>query len=248
MSVRVCGGVLFVLLAGVLPALAQTPTPPPPSPLKYSFGGGVALTSGNRDTSTYNASYSVAFTPAGNRRVFKSDGFFLRGRTSGELSNDRLGINVREEIRTSERFFVFGQNQYARDRFKRIQFLLAPTGGVGITTVNTPRTTVALDAGLGGVWEKNPDADVRASGALTLHQRLTQTISTTTTLTQTLRGLWRTEDMADAYYQLALTAALAINSRVQLKVEGINTYNTKPAGEGVKNNDVSMVFALVFKN
>src|SRR5690606_19516070 len=143
---------------------------------------------------------------------------------------------------------IYGQNQYARDRFKRIQYMVAPTGGVGLTAVDSERTTMTIDVGAGGVWEKNPYADIRASGAVTFNQKLTQSISSTTTLTQGLRGLWKTEDLADAVYQLAVTAALGVNSHVQVKIEAIDTYNTKPTGSGIRKNDISMVFALVFRN
>ena len=46
---------------------------------------------------------------------------------------------------------------------------------------------------------------------------------------------------------LAVSAALGVNSHIQFKIEAIDTYNMKPTGSGVKKNDVSMVFALVFR-
>lgn len=248
MWIRVCVGALLALLVSAWQAAAQTQTSAhPPNPLKLSIGGGLAMTSGNKDTSTYNASYAVTYAPT-RQRVFKSDALLLRGKTNGELSSDRFGLNLREEQRLNDRVFLFGQNQYLRDRFKRIQYLVAPTAGVGLTTIKNERTTVTIDVGAGGVWEKNPYVDVRASGALTFNQKLTQAISATTTLTQSLFGLWKTEDLADSYYQLAVAAALAINSRVQFKIEALDTYNRKLTGTGVKKNDVSLVIALVFKN
>jgi putative salt-induced outer membrane protein YdiY len=238
---------LIAFASLVRPVLAQSPAPAdPPSPWQISLGGGIALTQGNKDTSTYNASYNVAYAPHP-RHTFRSDAFLIRGRTNGDLSNDKFALNVREEYRTSDRIFIYGQNQYARDRFKRIQYMVAPTGGVGVTPVKNEHTTMTIDVGAGGVWEKNPYAGVRASGALIFNQNAARAISTTTTLTQALRGLWKTEDLADAIYQLALTAALAVNSHVQVKIEAINSYNTKPTGSGIQKNDISLVFALAFK-
>jgi hypothetical protein len=98
------------------------------------------------------------------------------------------------------------------------------------------------------VWEKNPSQAVRASGALTLAQKLTQTISTSTTLSQSVSGLWKTEDLADAHYQFSVALALGINSRVQLKIELLDTYSNRPTGNRTEKNDVSTVFAVVFKN
>jgi len=245
---RVCGGVLLCCLLPPAAALGQTTTPAAAAkPWRLNFGAGLALTSGNKDTSTYNASYNVVYTPHA-RRTFKSDALLLRGTTDGELSNERFGMNVREEIRVNDRVFVFGQNQYLRDRFKRVQYLVAPTGGVGLTTVKTGRTTLTIDVGAGGVWEKNPFVDVRGSGALTFSQKLSQTISTTTTLSQSVSGLWKTEDLADSSYQLSVALALGINARIQLKIEALDTYSNKPTGSRVEKNDISTVFAVVFRN
>ena len=244
---RVCAGVVFSLLLSAAEALAQPAPAPEAKPWRLNFGAGLAVTSGNKDTSTYNASYNVTYKPHA-RRTFTSDALLLRGKTNGELSNERFGLNVREEFRMNDRVFVFGQNQYLRDRFKRIQYMVAPTGGVGLTTAKNERTTLTIDVGAGGVWEKNPYSDIRSSGAVTLGQKLSHVVSSTTMLTQSVSGLWKTEDFADAYYQFGAALSIGINSRVQLKIEVLDTYSNKPTGNRVEKNDVSTVFAVVFKH
>jgi hypothetical protein len=114
--------------------------------------------------------------------------------------------------------------------------------------VKNVRTTLTLDVGAGGVWEKNPYVDIRTSGALTFGQKLSQVISGTTTLTQSLSGLWKTEDLADAYFQFGAAVSIGVNSRVQLKIEVLDTYSNKPTGSRVEKNDISTVFAVVFKH
>src|SRR5690606_25388769 len=190
------------------------------NPWKYNVGGGLSFTQGNKDTSTYNASYNVTYSP-GPRRTFKSDALLLRGKTNGELSHDRFGLNLREEVRIGEHMFVFGQNQYLRDRFKRIQYLVAPTAGLGLTAVATEATTLTFDAGAGGVWEKNPYVDVRASGALTFSQKLTQA---------------------------GFAAALRTSARGSFKIGALATYSPKPSGTMIRKNAGSSVFAIVMKN
>jgi hypothetical protein len=44
-----------------------------------------------------------------------------------------------------------------------IDYLVAPTAGVGYKVVDTAITKFSTDAGLGVVWGKNPDLDVRTS-------------------------------------------------------------------------------------
>lgn len=244
MPIRSYVVVLFASLVFPHLSAAQTP-PPPPKPWTMAFGAGLSLTSGNTDTSTYNASYDIVFAPNA-RYTFKSNGLLIRGNTEGEASSDRLNVNLRNEHRVSERIFLFGQNQYLRDRFKEIDYLLAPTIGLGYKAVDTERTKLSLDAGAGGVWEKNAGIGVRASGALTLSQKLTQTISTTTTITQSLQGLWKTEDLDDSLYTFGVMLATAISTRTQIKIEWIDSFNNRPPA-AVQKNDVSLLVALVYK-
>jgi putative salt-induced outer membrane protein YdiY len=66
----------------------------------------------------------------------------IRGKNEGDLSADRLGLNVRSEVRLNERAYIFGQNQFLRDRFKSIDYLMAPAAGLGYTIIETPETTM----------------------------------------------------------------------------------------------------------
>ena len=98
------------------------------------------------------------------------------------------------------------------------------------------------------MWDKNPYNYIRSSFAVTLGQKLSHVVSSTTMLTQSVSGLWKTEDFADAYYQFGAALSIGINSRVQLKIEVLDTYSNKPTGNRVEKNDVSTVFAVVFKH
>ena len=196
-SALVCAG-----LACSAPAMAQTP-PPEPKVWTVTAGAGLALTSGNTDTSTVNASYEVIYDPQ-TRHVVRSDGLMIRGETEDELSADRLGFNVRHEYQLNERTYVFSQNRFLRDRFKSIDYLVAPAGGIGYGVVDTPETKVAFDIGLGGVWERNLGVPVAASGSLTIGETLAQVVTATTTLTQSFSGLWKTTDFGDSLHVLSL--------------------------------------------
>lgn len=233
------------------PATAQQPdAPPPPPPPKMwttTAGFGLALTSGNADSSTFNANYNVVYDPKA-RNIVKSEGLYIRGQTDGELSADRLSISVRDELRLDTRAYVFGQNQYLRDSFKEIDYLLAPTAGGGYKFFDTDRTRLSVDAGIGGVWEKNPGFDVRASGAVTMDEKFSRTLSTTATLTQSLGALWKFKDFGDALYQVGTGVAVATSSRTQIKLEALSTYKTRPPTADIEKNDVSLLIAFVFKS
>lgn len=227
------------------PAMAQAP-PPEPTTWTVTAGAGLALTSGNTDTSTVNASYEGIYAPQ-TRHVVRSDGLMIRGKTEGELSADRLGLNVRYEYRFTERAYVFGQNQFLRDSFKSIDYLVAPAGGVGYSVVETPETKVGIDAGLGGVWEKNTGVNVAGSGSLTLGETLTHALTATTSLTQSFSGLWKTTDFGDSLHVFSVGVSATMSTRTQLKVELLDTYKNEPPLVTVKKNDVAVLVAVVYK-
>ena len=179
--------------------------------------------------------------------MVKSDALLIRGKTAGEVTASRLGLNVRDEYTLTDGVFVFGQNQYLRDEFKSIDYLVAPGGGVGVRLFNTMQTKLSVDAGVGGVWEKNPDIEVRTSGAVTASEKLTQSLTATTTFTQSVGALWKTNDWDDSLYTFGVGIAATISTRTQLKVEVLDVFKNKPPLPSVKQNDVAMLMAIVYK-
>jgi len=206
---------------------------------------GLAFTSGNKDTSTLNAGYEFVYEGSATNTI-KSDGLYIRGATDGELSADRLALNVRDQYRFNDGFFVFGQGRYLRDRFKEIDYLTAPTVGLGYEVIDTDLTSLTLDAGVGGVWEKNRGRDVRSSGAITLDEKLSHQLTDTTTITQSVAALWKTQDFGDRLLTFGASIAVSVTSQTQLKVEWVDTYKSKPPAANIQQNDTSVLVALVF--
>lgn len=238
----------FVLLPAVVrAALAQAPAPPPHKTWDVTVSAGIAATSGNSDTSQFNAAYDLTYDPL-TRNVVKSNALLLRGSTEGEVSAERFLWNVRDEYKLSARAYVFGQNLYLRDKFKSISYLDALAGGVGYKLVDAPRTKLDVDGGLGGVWEKNLGLDVRTSGAVTAGEKFQQQLTSTATVIQSATGLWKTNDAADSLYTFGAGVAVAVSSRTQLKFEVLDVYKNKPPTADVKKNDVATVVAFVFKS
>lgn len=236
--------IVAAMVVSGAPAWAQAPAEPKIWTLAASAG--LALTAGNKDTSTANAAYDLVYDPQ-TRNVVKSDALLIRGKTEGELTASRFGLNVRDEYRLHDGLFVFAQNLYLRDEFKDIDYLLAPTGGLGMKLVDTMQTKLTVDAGVGGVWEKNPGFDVRSSGAVTANEKLTQTLTATATLTQSVTALWKTKEWDDSLYAFGVGVAASISARTQLKVELLDIYKNLPPVPTIKKNDVAVLMALVYK-
>lgn len=236
-----------LLSSTVQPAFAQAPPPPPHKIWDVAASLGVSATSGNSDSSQFNAAYDLIYDPL-TQNIFKSNALFLRGTTEGELSAERFLWNLRDQFKLSDRTYVFGQNMYLRDQFKQISYLDAATAGLGFKAIATDQTKLDLDAGLGGVWEKNRGFALKKSGAITAGEKLQQKLSAAATFTQSVTALWKTTDTSDALYTFGAGVAVSMSTRTQLKFEVLDVYKNKPPTAAVKKNDVATVIAIVFKS
>lgn len=225
--------------------LVATAQPAAPSPLAMTASAGLALTSGNKDTSTLNLGFEATYDPK-TRNLIKTDGLYLRSKNDGALAADRLGLNGRDEYRLSGRAFAFGQLQYLQDQFKNIDYLVAPGAGLGYRLAASDRTKMSVDAGLGGVWEQPLVGARTSSGAATLGEKLTQQLSATATLSQTFSALYKTNDFDDALYSFGVSLAASVTARTQVKVELLDTYKAVVI-PGIEKNDVALIVGMVFK-
>lgn len=218
---------------------------PPARAMNMTASAGLALTNGNKDTSTLNLGYEAVYDPK-TRNVVKSDGLYLRGKTEGTVTTDRLGLNGRDEFKLHSRAFMFGQVQYLQDQFKNIDYLAAPGVGLGYRLADSERTKLSVDGGVGAVWEKPLLGDVKSSGAITVAEKLTHQLSATAALSQSFAVLYKTNDFEDALYTFGASVTAALTARTQLKVEVLDTYKNLPAPTIVKN-DVALIVGMVFK-
>ena len=228
-------------------AVAQPPAAPaaPAGPWTGSAGAGLAFTSGNTDTSTFNASYDVTYDPKTNN-VVKSDALYLRGKNGGNLTVNRLGFDGRDQHQLTPRAFIYGQLQFLRDTFKEIDYLVAPTAGIGYKLVDAPETTLAVDAGMGAVREKNP-LETMTSGAVTASEHFTHKLSDLASVTQQAAGLWKTSDAGDSLYTFGAALAASLTTKSQLRIEVLDTYKGKPPNPAIKKNDVATIFSIGYK-
>ena len=236
------------LLVGVVNvAAAQQPAAPePPKIWEGTAGAGLSLTRGNSDTVTYNLAFDLAHTPKA-RNVTKATGLYLRGEQEDEVIVNRTALGLRDEYTLSGRTFLFGQVDYLRDTFKLIDYLVAPTAGIGYKVINTDPTKFLIDAGGGGVWEKNPGFDVDASAAITAAERLNHALTPTASIKHAITGLWKADDFEDGLYTFSLGLGTQISPRVLLSIDVLDTFKNKPPTPTTKKSDVALVTAITAK-
>jgi putative salt-induced outer membrane protein len=238
---------MFSLIGTAQAARAQAPaaTGPPPT-WTGSAGVGIALTSGNSDTMNYNLGFDVTRTPKA-RNVMKWTGLYLRGDQNDVVVVNRTSLAFRDEFTYSGRTFFFGQIDYFRDTFKLIDYLVAPTAGVGYKIVDTDPAKFSVDGGAGSISEKNPGLDVRTSAALTASEKLQLQLTPTALFKHAITGLWKADDLEDGLYTFSIGLATQISPRVLLSVDLLDSFKNKPPTVATKKNDVALVTAITAK-
>jgi putative salt-induced outer membrane protein YdiY len=136
---------------------------------------------------------------------------------------------------------------FLEDEFKAIDYLWAPTVGLGYKVVATEMTTLNADAGLGMRIEKNPGTDVDSDFAITAGDKFEHKLSKDASITQAFRALWTAEDFGDAVYTFTAGVAAALTKKTQVKVELLDAYVTRPPTAEIKQNDVAFVTSFVYK-
>jgi putative salt-induced outer membrane protein YdiY len=248
MTIRSTALIVALSVAPLLaaPALAQAPPPKPPPGVAGSLGAGLALTNGNSDTSTVNVAYEV-LRDHGTDIVMKSTGLYLRGSNNSTTNVDRAAADGRVEYRLSPRLAAFGMTTYARDRFKAIDYLVAPTGGLSYKAIATDKTEWTTDGSLGFVVEKNTGFDAKTSGAILAGEKFTHRFTDTTRFLHAASGLWKMNDFDDAFYTFSAGLATSVASALELKTEFLNTYKARPTNPLLKKADQSLVVSVVYK-
>jgi putative salt-induced outer membrane protein YdiY len=228
-------------------ATAQAQQPPAPTPLYTgSFGGGLALTGGNTDTSNFNLTFNLVRDPK-MKSVFKVDALYLRGSQNDIVNLHRSAAKARYEYSLTSRWFLFGEFGYLRDEFKDIKYLLAPIGGIGYKLINTDRTLLSVSGGAGGYFEKNSDVPVKKSGSLNAGQEFSHKLTPTSTLSQSVSTLWKTNDFGDSLTNFRAGVTTTLYQNLELKVEFIDSYKTKPPNPTIKKNDTAFLTTFLLK-
>jgi len=237
---------LLVLCAAWAPPASAQQADQVPQGLSGSASFGLSLTQGNTDTLTLNVTDDSIYDPK-TKNVVKWNGLFLRGRQNGVLSVNRVAASIRDEYTVSKRFFMFAQLDALHDTFKAVDYLYAPTGGLGYKVIDTKRTAFELDAGVGAVLEKDTGFDPKGSGAATFGQKFVYNVTATTTLKESWNSIFKENDLADWLYAFDVGAIAKINSRLSLSLDVLDTFKNRPVVGVTHKHDLAVVTSIVAK-
>ena len=234
--------------------LQQPPAPQQPQPAAPeepgiwtgSASAGLSLTSGNTDTLSFNLGFDLTRDPK-TRNIMKARGLYLRGDDNNTVTANRATASLRDEYSLTPRVFIFGKIEYLQDEFKLIDYLVAPTGGVGFKIIDTDPTKFSVTAGGGAVVEKNPGQDAKTDGALTAGEEFSHQLTDSASFREVVNALWKTGDFADSLYAFGIGIAARISAHSQLTFDVIDTFKNRPATAATKKNDVAVVTAIAAK-
>jgi putative salt-induced outer membrane protein len=245
---KIFRSVLLVLLASA-PALAQQPCPcpePPPPPLQGSLSAGLAITTGNTDTSNFNLGFNLVYDPK-THILFRADGFYLRSTNNGAATADKGSASFRLEYTVSDRIYAFAQVGYLRDQFKNVLYLITPMAGGGYYLLKQKDLELTADASVGGAFESDSGYAATNSGAFSLGQGFAWKISPNATFTETASGLWKTNHASDAFYHFEMSVAASITKASQLKISYLVDIKSRPNPDTLKKTDTALIAAFVYK-
>lgn len=233
--------IAFILCAGVLSAQE-----PPPDIWTSSIGAGLAITSGNSDTTNINFSFNTKYDPK-TRFIFKADALYLRGEADGETLVDKSTANARGEYSLSDRTFLFGEVSYLRDPFKDINYFIAPVAGGGYRIIRSDTRNLTVDAAAGAQIESNEFLGRSSGAAIKAGENFDWTISPTSKFTQKLTGIWKASDMDDALYHFDAGLTTTVATRLELKLAYTYDYKNKPPSPEIEKGDSAFFAALLLK-
>jgi putative salt-induced outer membrane protein YdiY len=211
-----------------------------------TVGGGLALASGNTDALSYNFALDMAYgRTTGN--LLKWTSLYLRGTQNDVLTVNRLSVAIRNEYTFSPRVFAFARIEYLHDTFKRIDYFAAPAIGLGYKVVETPRTRFSIDLGGGSVTERNLGNSSRTTSAVQAGETLQHQLTRTAAIKQAISAVWNTNDVGSSLYTGSVGIATQVSSRLQLSVDLLDTFKTRPPTAATERNDVNLIVAITAK-
>jgi putative salt-induced outer membrane protein YdiY len=211
-----------------------------------TVGGGLALTSGNTDSLSYNFALDAAYgRKTGN--LLKWTALYLRGTQNDVLVVNRLSVGIRNDYTFSPRVFAFARADYLHDTFKRIDYFAAPAVGIGYKIVETPRTRFYVDLGGGSVTERNLGNSAKTTAAVQAGESIQHQLTSTAAIKHAITAVWNTNDFGSGLYTGSVGIATRISSRLQLSVDLLDTFKTRAATVDTDRNDINVVVAVTAK-
>lgn len=225
------------------PAPAPAPAPEPPPRFEASGQFTFLNTRGNADTQSLGAGGDAIFRP--DPWTYRAKAVFAQTETEDELSARSFAGLFRASRALNPRLSLYGQYDFLRDRFAGVEQRHIVEGGASYLAVDAAPHRLRLDAGLGYLYEEQPD-DHFDSLTLSLGAAYRLAISSTSELTYEPRFLLPFSDTGAWKFDQNAALAVALNTILALKLSHTIRYSADPP-EGFDTTDTIMAVSIVAK-
>lgn len=232
---------MYTLRAAALAVLGLTAAVSAEADWKGKGELGVVLARGNSDTDTVNAKLEAARESDRWKHGFGLAA--LRATNAGDRTAERYGGFWQTDYKFSERTYAFGGLRYEDDRFSGFDYQASATAGIGHKFIDTDRTKLSGQAGVGYRRLKNAlngqtDGDVIFGGEAKFEHALTETTKIIDKLVVEA-GSDNTFAANDLSIEVRINAAFALSAAVGVR------YNSDPP-LGRKSTDTLTTVNLVY--
>ena len=234
---------IFAIPAQALAQAAAPAAPEPPPRLEASGQFAFLDTRGNADTQSLGAGGDLVFRPA--PWTYTAKVIFAQTETEDEVSARSFAGLFRASRAINSRLSVYSQYDFLRDVFAGVEQRHIIEGGASYLAVDAPPHRLRFDAGLGYLYEEQPD-DHFDSLTLSLGAAYRLAISSTSELTYEPRFLLPFADSSAWKFGQNIALAAALNSILSLKVAHTVRYSADPP-EGFETTDTIMSISVVAK-
>lgn len=238
--------ILMLLTVASPPSVfAQAPDVPPEPPPRLDASAQFTFldTSGNASSQSLGAGGTLAWRP--DPWTYSAKAIFAQAETDEELSARSFAGLFRSSRALNERLSVYGQYDFLRDVFAGVEQRHVIEGGASYLTVDTPRHRLRFDAGLGYLYQRNPD-DHLDSVTLSLASAYRLAISKTSEFTYQPRFLLPLAETGAWKFDQDVALTIAMNTILSLKLAHTLRYSADPP-EGFKTTDRILAISIVAK-
>jgi putative salt-induced outer membrane protein YdiY len=208
---------------------------------------GLSLARGNTQSSNFSFSFSAG-GPVGKNLMWDNKGIYLFAEADDETSAESGLIASRLNWQHTNRLFSYYELQADHDRFKNYSSRFMPAVGLGYKVVAQEAVSLVLDAGLSEVLTNYYDNSASDSYlGLKGGQALIWKISKTSEFNEKAEITGDVSDFGRYFLRLEANLITAITNSWAVKLTVIDTYDSRPVGLGIKENDVVFIAGISSK-
>lgn len=207
----------------------------------------LGVTRGNTDTTTFSLSANLK-TEWSKVWSLEKSASLLMTRVSGETTGEKMGLTSRIRYSSSDRFFIFGEVQALRDRFKNHSYRFIPQLGGGFVAFKTDNMSLDFTSGLTQVFTRyHQTAENDSYTGFALGNIWKWKISETAEFLESLSYNTNFANLSRFFMRLEISLTTALTKLFSIKLTLIDSYDNKPIGVAIKKNDFTLLAGLSMK-